>query len=115
MAGASTAHNLTKSGVVGDTVFLEDDKITCDTTSHSVAMLNPLRSDMADDTLIQYTKTLASEVLESDTDQDTGYKKYGGLTGNPENLISVSTPAIWLPWSFWTSLECSSKWSRPWR
>ena len=76
MPGLSTAYHLTKLGMGGDTVFLEEEKLTCDTTSHSVAMLNPLRSDMADDTLIQYTKTLASEVLESETDQDIGYNRH---------------------------------------
>ena len=56
------------------------DKLILVSTSYSVVMLNTLRSDVVDVTLTQHTKSPASKVMESETDQDTGYKKYGGLT-----------------------------------
>ena len=90
VAGASTAYHLAKLGMGGATVLLEGDKLTSGTTWHSAAMLNTLRSDVVDATLTQYTKTLASEVLESETGQDTGYKAHGGLTvtgSGPPRLI----------------------------
>ena len=91
VTGASTAYHLAKLGVGHKTILLESDKLTCGTTWHSAAMLNTLRSNVVEARLTQYTKTLASEVLEQETGQSTGYKRHGGLTvtGNPDMMIQM--------------------------
>ena len=73
----------------GDTLLLESDQLTCGTTWHSAAMLNTIRSNVVDGMLYMYTKTLASEVLELETGQNTGFKQHGGLTvtANPEMMV----------------------------
>ena len=52
-------------------------------------MLNTIRSNVVDGMLYMYTKTLASEVLELETGQNTGFKQHGGLTvtANPEMMV----------------------------
>ena len=86
VAGASTAYHLASLGAGGSCLLLESDKLTSGTTWHSAAMLNTLRSGVTEAELMMYTKRLASEFLEAETGQSTGYKRHGGLTvtGNPE-------------------------------
>ena len=89
VAGASTAYHLASLGAGGSCLLLESDKLTSGTTWHSAAMLNTLRSGVTEAELMMYTKRLASEFLEAETGQSTGYKRHGGLTvtGNPEMMI----------------------------
>ena len=87
VAGASTAYHLASLGT--PCLLLESDKLTSGTTWHSAAMLNTLRSGVTEAELVMYTKRLASEVLEAETGQSTGYKRHGGLTvtASPERII----------------------------
>ena len=64
VVGASTAYHLSKMGAGPGVLLLESDKITCGTTWHSAAMLNTLRSNVVEAKLVNYTKMLASQILE---------------------------------------------------
>ena len=89
VAGASTAYHLASLGAGSSCLLLEGEKLTSGTTWHSAAMLNTLRSSITEAELTLYTKRLASEVLEAETGQSTGYKRHGGLTvtGSRERMI----------------------------
>ena len=89
VAGASTAYHLASLGAGGSCLLLEADKLTSGTTWHSAAMLNSLRAGVTEAELVMVTKRLASEVLEAETGQSTGFKQHGGLTvtGSPERMI----------------------------